>query len=76
VDAIQSTGVIKVDVKQDNIDFLATVCYKWLLGPSRIGFLYIKEELIEEFEPPMVGWASVEPQVFETKDLQPKQHTQ
>ena len=69
VDAIQSTGAIKVDVKQDDIDFLATACYKWLLGPSGIGFLYIKEELIEEFEPPMVGWASVEPQVFETVEF-------
>jgi len=69
VDAIQSTGAIKVDVKQDDIDFLATACYKWLLGPSGIGFLYIKEELIEEFEPPMVGWASVEPEVFETVEF-------
>ena len=69
VDAIQSTGAIEVDVKRDNVDFLATACYKWLLGPSGIGFLYIKEELIEEFEPPMVGWASVEPQVFETVEF-------
>ena len=69
VDAIQSAGAIKIDVKRDNVDFLITACYKWLLGPSGIGFLYIKEELIEKFEPPMVGWASVEPQVFETVDF-------
>lgn len=69
VDAIQSAGAIKIDVKRDNVDFLTTACYKWLLGPSGIGFLYVKEELIEKFEPPMVGWASVEPQVFETVDF-------
>jgi len=69
VDAIQSAGAIKIDVKRDDIDFLTTACYKWLLGPSGIGFLYVKEELIEKFEPPMVGWASVEPQVFETVDF-------
>jgi len=69
VDAIQSAGAIKIDVKRDNVDFLITACYKWLLGPSGIGFLYVKEELIEKFEPPMVGWASVEPQVFETADF-------
>ncbi|MCD6240765.1 aminotransferase class V-fold PLP-dependent enzyme, partial [Candidatus Bathyarchaeota archaeon] len=69
VDAIQSAGAIKIDVKRDNVDFLITACYKWLLGPSGIGFLYVKEELIEKFEPPMVGWASVEPQVFETVDF-------
>ena len=69
VDAIQSTGAIKVDVRRDDVDFLATACYKWLLGPSGVGFLYVKEELIEEFEPPMIGWASVEPQVFETVEF-------
>ena len=69
VDAIQSAGAIEIDVKRDNVDFLTTACYKWLLGPSGIGFLYVKEELIEKFEPPMVGWASVEPQVFETVDF-------
>ena len=69
VDAIQSAGAIKIDVKRDDVDFLITACYKWLLGPSGIGFLYVKEELIEKFEPPMVGWASVEPQVFETVDF-------
>jgi len=69
VDAIQSAGAIKIDVKRDDVDFLITACYKWLLGPSGIGFLYVKEELIEKFEPPMVGWASVESQVFETVDF-------
>ena len=69
VDAIQSAGAINIDVKRDDVDFLITACYKWLLGPSGIGFLYVKEELIEKFEPPMVGWASVEPQVFETVDF-------
>ena len=30
---------------------------------------YVLEELIERFEPPFVGWASVKPDVFETLDL-------
>ena len=34
VDAIQACGAIPVDVKRDNVDFLATACYKWLLSPS------------------------------------------
>jgi len=69
VDAIQSAGVIPIDVKRDDVDFLTTSCYKWLLGPPGAGFLYVRRELIEKFEPPFIGWASVKPEVFETIDL-------
>lgn len=60
VDAIQSVGVLRVDVKRDAVDFLATGGYKWLLSPEGIGFLYVDERLIEEFEAEYVGWTSVE----------------
>jgi len=69
VDAIQSAGVMPIDVKQGNIDFLTTACYKWLLGPAGAGFLYVRHDLIQEFEPPLIGWVSVKPEVFETLDL-------
>jgi len=69
VDAIQSAGALTIDVVKDDVDFLCTACYKWMLGPSGIGFLYVREELIENFEPPFVGWASVKPEVFETVDF-------
>lgn len=39
VDAIQSAGVIPINVKGDDVDFLAIACYKWLLGPSGAGYL-------------------------------------
>jgi selenocysteine lyase/cysteine desulfurase len=29
----------------------------------------VRKELIEEFEPPFIGWASVKPEVFETIDF-------
>jgi len=69
VDAIQSAGAMQIDVKRDDVDFLTTACYKWLLSPPGAGYLYVKEELIEKFEPPFVGWASVKPEVFETLDF-------
>lgn len=69
VDGAQSLGAIEVDVKRDDVDFLATSCYKWLLGPVGAGFLYVREELIGKFEPPLVGWASMKPEVFESIDL-------
>lgn len=69
VDAIQSAGAIPINVKKDDVDFLSTACYKWLLSPPGAGYLYVKEELIENFEPPFVGWASVKQDVFETVDF-------
>jgi selenocysteine lyase/cysteine desulfurase len=69
VDAIQSAGAMQIDIKKDDVDFLTTACYKWLLSPLGAGYLYVKEELIEKFEPPFVGWASVKPEVFDTIDF-------
>jgi selenocysteine lyase/cysteine desulfurase len=69
VDAIQSAGAVRIDVKRDDVDFLTAACYKWLLGPPGAGYLYVKEELIEKSEPPFVGWRSVKPEVFETIDF-------
>lgn len=69
VDAIQSTGAVSVDVKRDNIDFLTASCYKWLLSPPGAGYFYVREELIQKFEPPFTGWASVKQEIFNTTDF-------
>jgi selenocysteine lyase/cysteine desulfurase len=69
VDAIQSAGAIQINVKRDDVDFLTAGCYKWLLGPAGSGYLYVRKELIEKFEPPFIGWASVKPEVFKTIDF-------
>jgi cysteine desulfurase/selenocysteine lyase len=69
VDAIQSAGTMQIDVRRDDVDFLMAACYKWLLSPPGAAYLYVKDELIEKFEPPFVGWASVNQEVFETVDF-------
>jgi len=69
VDACQSAGAMSIDVKQQGVDFLATSCYKWLLGPSGAGFLYVRKDMIEKAEPIFVGWASVKQEIFETVGL-------
>jgi cysteine desulfurase/selenocysteine lyase len=69
VDAIQSAGAMHVDVRRDDVDFLATACYKWLLSPPGAGYLYVREALIEKLEPPLVGWASAEQEIFDTVDF-------
>ncbi|MBS7630007.1 aminotransferase class V-fold PLP-dependent enzyme [Candidatus Bathyarchaeota archaeon] len=50
-DSIQSIGAIDVDVHKDDVDFLLTGSYKWQCGPEGAGIFYIKEELIDDFDP-------------------------
>jgi len=59
-DAVQSVGQTPVDVRDLEVDFLASSGYKWLLSPIATGFLYVKRPLIEELEPSIVGYRSAE----------------
>lgn len=56
VDTIQSTGVMKNDVRDWDIDFLTCGTAKWLLGPDQTGFFFMKEELIDKYYPPFAGY--------------------
>lgn len=58
-DAIQSLGVMPIDVKGMHIDFLASGAHKWLCGPEGIGIFYVSKELQGHLHPSCVGWASV-----------------
>jgi cysteine desulfurase/selenocysteine lyase len=69
VDAIQSVGTMPIDARRDDVDFLMAAGYKWLLSPPGAAYLYVKDDLIEKFEPPFVGWASVKQEVFNTTDF-------
>lgn len=45
VDASQSLGAMPLDVSELRPDALVSVGYKWLLGPSTLGYLYLDERL-------------------------------
>ncbi len=60
VDAIQSLGVIPMDVREYPIDFLSADGHKWLLGPEGIGIFYCKKEHAERLNPPLIGSKSVQ----------------
>ncbi len=51
VDAIQSLGVIPMDVRAAGVDILAANGAKWLLSPIGITILYIRREWIERLQP-------------------------
>jgi selenocysteine lyase/cysteine desulfurase len=56
VDDYQRTGSGPIDVHALGIDMLVTGCLKYLLAPAGVGFLYVRRELIERFEPTVTGW--------------------
>ncbi len=59
VDAIQSLGVLPLDVSSMFIDFLSADGHKWLLGPEGAGIFYCRRGLIEHTRPMMIGWMNV-----------------
>lgn len=54
VDAAQSIGHLKMDVQKSNIDFLAFSAHK-MLGPTGVGVLYGRYELLNELYPVQFG---------------------
>ena len=69
VDAIQSLGVIPIDVEAMHIDYLSADGHKWLMGPEGAGIFYCRREFIERTRPLMVGWMNVvNPQNYGTYD--------
>ena len=73
VDAIQSLGVIEVDVKSCNIDILAADGHKWLLAPEGAAIFYCAKDKLDRLINTNVGWSSVvNPRDFLDYDLTQK----
>lgn len=64
VDAAQSVPHMKVDVKKLGVDFLAFTGHK-MLGPTGIGVLYGKKELLEKMDPFLFGGEMIKEVNFE-----------
>jgi len=60
VDAVQSCGILAMDVEACAIDALATSTSKGLMGMPGLGFLYVRSDWIERLHPVYVGRYSVE----------------
>ena len=56
LDGYQDCGTRPIDVKALGVDFFVTGTLKYLLGPSGLAFLYVREELIESLVPTLTSW--------------------
>lgn len=54
VDGCQSLGALKLDVKETGVHFVTTQGHKWLFSPMGSGFIYMRKDLVERYEPSMV----------------------
>ncbi|MGB9936215.1 MAG: aminotransferase class V-fold PLP-dependent enzyme [Methanobacterium sp.] len=59
IDAAQSAGHTKLDVKETKAHFVSFPGHKGLLGPVGTGFLYCKEEMAEQLTPINLGGGTV-----------------
>lgn len=69
VDAAQAAGHIEIDVKHLDVDFLAFSAHK-MYGPTGIGVLYGKKELLEKMPPHKGGGDMIESVSFEKTTYQ------
>lgn len=60
VDAIQSVGVLPIDVHAAKIDFLAADTHKWMCGPEGAAMFYVAAERREELEVLESGWTNIQ----------------
>ena len=60
VDAMQGIGVLPLDVRAVQADFVVSGFFKWMLGPDGIAFIYIRQGILDELQLPYAGWAGME----------------
>jgi selenocysteine lyase/cysteine desulfurase len=56
VDAYQGAGVVPIDVKAMDCDYLVAGSLKYMLGLAGIAFLYVKDGVDSERDPELTGW--------------------
>ncbi|MCB9162205.1 MAG: aminotransferase class V-fold PLP-dependent enzyme [Caldilineaceae bacterium] len=56
LDAYQSLGTTRMDVRELDVDFLTGGALKYLLGSPGVAFLYARADLLPRLDPTSTGW--------------------
>jgi selenocysteine lyase/cysteine desulfurase len=70
VDAYQAAGVLPIDVRELDCDYLVAGALKYLLGLPGIAFLYVRGGVRDDVAPQLTGWfGRVDPFSFDPRSL-------
>ncbi|HEY9723806.1 MAG TPA: aminotransferase class V-fold PLP-dependent enzyme [Oscillatoriaceae cyanobacterium] len=58
LDTYQSAGIVPVDVQDLGVDFVVGGSVKWLCGGPGAAYLYVRPDLVSQFQPRQTGWLS------------------
>jgi selenocysteine lyase/cysteine desulfurase len=60
LDGAQAPVCVPFDIVDCGVDFYACSTHKWVMGPKRTGFLYVRQGLLDTLRPMTVGSGSAE----------------
>ncbi|MFN7919637.1 MAG: aminotransferase class V-fold PLP-dependent enzyme [Bryobacteraceae bacterium] len=60
LDGTQSVGALRMDLKMFETSMMAVDCYKWMLTPNGISFVYVHPRVRQWLAPNVIGWRSHE----------------
>ena len=63
-DIIQAAGAVPIDVKASGVDFCACSTYKWLMGDFGVGFLYIRNDRLDQLKRSQYGYRQLADYTF------------
>lgn len=70
IDAYQAAGVVPIDVKALDVDYLVTGTLKYMLGLPGLAFLYVRDGVVDQVQPQLTGWfGRIDPFEFDPRNL-------
>lgn len=58
LDVYQSIGTVPFDVTKMGVDYVVGGSVKWVCGGPNVCYLYIRPDLIKDYDPALTGWIS------------------
>ena len=69
LDGAQAPVNVPFDIVECGVDFYTCSTHKWVMGPKRTGFLYVREGMLDALRPQTLGGGSSERYDIEKREL-------